>query len=214
MNVQVLIADDHPLFRDALRHVATQAIDGAACVEVEDFDLAVAALNEDEPFDLILLDLNMPGMDGFTGLLRLRDLSPETPVVIVSASEDDDVIERAITCGAVGFIPKSLPKEEMMAAIHDVMGGGIFRPHDALNPPKRALRTLDPDLIEGLGSLTRRQRAVLSLLARGQSNKQIAYELDVTNTTVKAHVTAILRKLKVTNRTQAVIMARQIDGLR
>lgn len=214
--MQVLIADDHPLFRDALRHVATQAVEAADCVEAHDFAQAVEALDEDNPFDLILLDLNMPGMDGFTGLLRLRDATPETPIVIVSASEDKDVVERALTCGAVGFIPKSTPKDEMIAAIGLVLEGGVYRPNDTPKPPpsRRSLGPSDAELMEGLGSLTRRQRAVLSLLARGRSNKQIAFELDVTNTTVKAHVTAILRKLKVTSRTQAVIVARQIDGLR
>lgn len=211
--MQVLIADDHPLFRDALRHVATQAVADAVCVEAHDFAETLDALDEDDPFDLILLDLNMPGMDGLTGLLKLRDATPETPVIIVSATEDKEVVDRALTCGAVGFIPKSTPKDEMVAAIGMVLEGGVYRPQEAAPPPKRGYGPSDAELMEGLGSLTRRQRAVLSLLARGRSNKQIAFELDVTNTTVKAHVTAILRKLKVTSRTQAVIVARQIDKL-
>lgn len=209
--MQVLIADDHPLFRDALRHVATQAIDGVTCAEAHDFAQALGLIDEDEPFDLILLDLNMPGMDGFTGLLQLRDETPETPIVVVSAAEDKDVIDRALACGAVGFITKSTPKDEMIAAIRTVLAGGVCRPQE-LGAGKG--RPADRDLMDALGSLTRRQRAVLSLLGKGKSNKQIAYELDVTNTTVKAHVTAILRKLKVTSRTQAVIVARQVDGLR
>jgi DNA-binding NarL/FixJ family response regulator len=212
--MKVLVADDHPLFRDALRHVAGQAVEEAECVEAHDLDQAVGSLDEENPFDLILLDLNMPGMDGLTGLLRLRDASPETPIIIVSATEDKDVVERALTCGAVGFIPKSTPKDEMIAAIATVLAGGIYRPHEAAGPAKKNYGPSDAELMEGLGSLTRRQRAVLTLLARGRSNKQIAFELDVTNTTVKAHVTAILRKLKVTSRTQAVIVARQIDGVR
>lgn len=212
--MKVLIADDHPLFRDALRHVATQAIDGAVCVEAHDFGQAVDSLDEDDSYDLILLDLNMPGMDGLTGLLKLRDETPETPIVVVSANEDKEVVERALTCGAMGFIPKSTPKDEMIAAIRAVLEGGVYRPHDTGAERKRSHGPSDAELMEGLGSLTRRQRAVLSLLARGRSNKQIAFELDVTNTTVKAHVTAILRKLKVTSRTQAVIVAKQIDGVR
>jgi len=205
--VRVLIADDHPLFRDALRLVIGQSFAGAECLEACDFSQIGAALDEDEPPDLILLDLHMPGMDGFTGLLRLREELPATPIIVVSASEEADIIEQALACGAAGFIPKSSPKERMCEAVELVMNGEIFRPEEILGT--RA-KVIDPLLEEKLGSLTHRQRMVLSLLARGKSNKQIAYELDVTNTTVKAHMTAILRKLKVTSRTQAVIVARQI----
>lgn len=210
--VRVLIADDHPLFRDALRHVVCQAIEGADCVEAHDFGQAAQAVADSEPFDLILLDLNMPGMNGFTGLLELRDASLETPVVVVSATEETEVIERALTCGAMGYLTKSIPRDQMVEAIRKVMRGEIFRPADA-EPRAKPTAGRGADLMECLGSLTKRQRMVLNLMARGKSNKQIAFEIDVTNTTVKAHVTAILRKLKVTSRTQAVIVARQIDGL-
>ncbi len=210
--MRVLIADDHPLFRDALRHVATQAIDGAVCHEAHDFAQAAQAAGEGEPFDIILLDLNMPGMNGFTGLLELRESCPEAPVVVVSATEEPEVIERALTCGAMGYITKSAPKEQMVDALRRVMAGEVYRPAEA-EPRAKPAAGRNLDLMECLGSLTKRQRMVLALLARGKSNKQIAYEIDVTNTTVKAHVTAILRKLKVTSRTQAVIIARQIDGL-
>lgn len=205
--VRVLIADDHPLFRDALRHVVAQAFESAHCLEACDFSQIGTALAEDDPLDLILLDLHMPGMDGFTGLLRLREELPDIPIIVVSASEDVDVIEQALACGAAGFIPKSSPKERMCEAVGQVMNGEIFRPEEILGTNAKVI---DPLLEEKLGSLTHRQRMVLQLLARGKSNKQIAYELDVTNTTVKAHMTAILRKLKVTSRTQAVIVARQI----
>lgn len=205
--VRVLIADDHPLFRDALRHVVGQSLAGAECLEAHDFGRIGITLSDGEPVDLILLDLNMPGMDGFTGLLRLREELPDTPIIVVSASEEPEVIERALACGAAGFIPKSAAKERMCEAVDIVMNGEIFRPEEILGGAKRVI---DPWLEETLGSLTHRQRMVLQLLAKGKSNKQIAYELDVTNTTVKAHMTAILRKLKVTSRTQAVIVARQI----
>lgn len=210
--MRILIADDHPLFRDALRHVALQAVDDAECLEVHDFIQVSDAVRNGEPLDLILLDLNMPGMNGFTGLLDLREATPETPVVVVSATEEREVIERALTCGAMGFITKSAPKNEMVAALRRVLGGDVYRPAEA-RPSARPTGSRDAHLMECLGSLTNRQSAVLSLLARGKSNKQIAFELDVTNTTVKAHVTAILRKLRVTSRTQAVILASQIEGL-
>ena len=192
--------------------MASQAIDDVICVEVQDFKQAALAVAEEAPFDLILLDLNMPGMTGFTGLLEIRDAAPETPVIVVSATEEPEVIERTLTCGAMGYITKSAPKEQMINAICKVMRGEEARPSDALPRPKPTAGR-GADLMECLGSLTKRQRMVLNQLAQGKSNKQIAYEIDVTNTTVKAHVTAILRKLKVTSRTQAVIIARQIDGL-
>lgn len=209
--MRVLIADDHPLFRDALRHVANQAIEGVDCQEAHDFEQARAAIRAGEPFDLILLDLNMPGMNGFTGLLDLRALSPETPVVIVSAEEEPHVVERALTCGAMGYIAKSAPRDAMVQAIRAVLAGEIVRP--PASPPSPATARRAPPLLETLGSLTRRQRMVLTLLAQGKSNKQIAYELAIGDTTVKAHMTAILRKLKVTSRTQAVIIARQLGPL-
>ena len=210
--MKVLIADDHPLFRDAMRHVMASAVEDVTCIEVKDFNEAREFLQNDDTFDLLLLDLNMPGMNGFTGMLELRETIPEIPMVIVSASEEPDIIQRAMTCGAMGYITKSALKDEMVAAIHKVLAGGIVRPNDAAKPKRPSTR--DTELMECLGSLTKRQGAVLSLLAKGKSNKQIAFELDVTNTTVKAHITAILRKLKVTSRTQAVIVARQLDGLK
>ena len=210
--MKVLIADDHPLFRDAMLHVMASAVEDVECVEVKDFNEARELLKDDDSFDLLLLDLNMPGMNGFTGLLELRETNPETPMVIVSASEEPDIIQRAMTCGAMGYITKSALKDEMVVAIRKVLAGEIFRPNDNTKPKRPSAR--DAELMECLGSLTKRQGAVLSLLAKGKSNKQIAFELDVTNTTVKAHITAILRKLKVTSRTQAVIVARQLDGLK
>lgn len=206
--MRVLIADDHPLFCDALRHVLAQAIPGAEAVEANDYAQISDRMAADEPPELILLDLNMPGMDGFTGLLRLREDLPDIPVIVVSANEDSHAIEQSLACGAAGFIPKSWPRDRMCAAIGVVMGGGIYRPEELLKRP-----VIDPMLDEEPGSLTHRQRMVLALLAQGKSNKQIAFELDVSNTTVKAHMTAIMRKLKVTSRTQAVIAARQIGRL-
>jgi DNA-binding NarL/FixJ family response regulator len=208
--LRVIIADDHPLFRDALRHVIGQALPAANCAEAQEFSQVGEVIGAGDQVDLILLDLNMPGMDGFTGLLRLREDLPDTPIIVVSATEESDVIEQALACGAAGFIPKSWPKDRMCDAVALVMSGDIYRPEELLKDKRRPI---DPLLEEKLGSLTHRQRMVLALLAKGKSNKQIAYELDVTNTTVKAHMTAILRKLKVTSRTQAVIAARQIGRI-
>ena len=205
----VLIVDDHPLFRDALRQVVAEALPDATIIEAQNLVAAKQALKENDEFDLILLDLNMPGVDGLSGLVDLRDLSPATPIVVVSASEEASVIDRAMVCGASGFIPKSLPKDVMVAALGEIMAGHVFRPQ--LEATENSGPSAASDIIQRAASLTKKQRLVLALIARGKSNKIIAYELDVTDTTVKAHVTAILRKLKVTSRTQAAILAREIE---
>lgn len=214
MSVNVLIADDHPLFREALRQVVAEALPAATIQEAQDFDAARNALDCDDGLDLILLDLNMPGMSGFASLMEMREADPATPIVIVSASEERDVIDRAFVVGAAGYIPKSLAKEEMVNAINTVMGGDIYRPNTGDGHAEKTKASLTPDMMDRVNTLTRRQRNVLSLIARGKPNKLIAYELDVTNTTVKAHVTAILRKLKVTSRTQAAILAREIERVK
>ena len=209
--MSVLIADDHPLFRDALRQVVLEALPDLPIVEAHNLDAAKAHLQSHDDVDLILLDLNMPGVNGLSGLVDLRDLSPSTPIVVVSALDDSGTIERAMVCGASGFIPKSLPKSVMVDALGEIMDGHIFRPQMEDTPPPD--QGTQADVLKRAASLTRKQRMVLSLIARGKSNKIIAFELDVTDTTVKAHVTAILRKLKVTSRTQAAILAREIERL-
>ena len=209
--MNVLIADDHPLFRDALRQVVAEALPDAAIVEAQNLQAASKCVASADDLDLILLDLNMPGVNGLSGLVDLRDQTPTTPIVVVSASEEANIIERAMVCGASGFIPKSLPKHVMVDAIGEIMAGKVFLPQIGNMPPPSAGDM--PDVLKRAATLTRKQRLVLSLIARGKSNKIIAYELDVTDTTVKAHVTAILRKLKVTSRTQAAIVAREIEQL-
>lgn len=214
MTVNVLIADDHPLFREALRQVVAEALPEATITQAQNYEAARDALDCENGLDLILLDLNMPGMNGFASLMEMREADPATPIVIVSASEERDVIDRAFVVGAAGYIPKSLAKEEMVAAINTVMNGDIYHPNGNGHPAEKTKTSLTPDIMDRVNTLTRRQRNVLSLIARGKPNKLIAYELDVTNTTVKAHVTAILRKLKVTSRTQAAIMAREIERVK
>lgn len=206
----ILIADDHPLFRDALRQVVGEALPDVEIVEAHNLTAAKDYLAVHDDLDLILLDLNMPGVNGLSGLVDLREMTPTTPIVVVSASEESGTIERSMACGASGYIPKSLPKNEMVAAIGEVMSGRLFRPQLA-ESEQTAPADAQSDVLKRVATLTRKQRMVLSMIARGKSNKIIAYELDVTDTTVKAHVTAILRKLKVTSRTQAAIMAREIE---
>lgn len=208
---RIVVADDHPLFRDALRQVIDLAVGTAIVAEAETFDAAVALVLEDDP-DLILLDLNMPGMNGFTGLMVLRDRAPTTPIVVVSADEDPAVIQQALTLGAAGFIPKSRSKDAMAEGVRAVMAGDVFVPIDLSTAVPLSARD-DPDFAEGYAALTAQQRRVLEMLVAGKSNKVIAYELDVAESTIKAHVSAILRKLKVSSRTQAVLYASKMPSL-
>ncbi len=211
-NATILIADDHPLFRDALQRVAAEVFAEHTCVEVDSCEKAVAIIDNNN-FELIFLDLNMPGMEGFNGLVSLRNAAPSIPIIVVSATEDVATVHEAITCGAAGFMPKSMAKDEMVAAVHHVLEGGIFTPNVAPTFGERPRNSSDAKLLEGISQLTHQQRIVLQMLVGGQPNKQIAYELNIVESTVKAHVSAILRKLKVHSRTQAVIKAGKILAL-
>lgn len=208
----VLIADDHPLFRDALRQVVMATLPQHAVSEASTFEGAMAAAAGDQ-LDLILLDIGMPGMNGFAGLISLRNNVPATPVVVVSADESRETVSQAMTLGASGFIPKSLEREHMIAAVRMVLNGEVFVPAQGDAPS--ALGGEECRFREGYAALTQQQRKVLEMLVAGKSNKVIAYELDVTESTVKAHVSAILRKLRVHSRTQAVLNAsRMLPALR
>jgi DNA-binding NarL/FixJ family response regulator len=207
---RILIADDHPMMRAALGQALAQALPDSRLVEAASLDAVVAAIRADGALDLILLDLNMPGMNGFSGLLLLRAEFPAVPIVIVSATEDAATIGRALDCGASGFIPKSAPSERFAEAIQAVLVGDLWFPPDA--DPVGAGE--DDSTAARLASLTPQQLKVLLMLTEGRLNKQIAHEMQVTEATVKAHVTMILRKLGVASRTQAVIAARGLtrDG--
>ncbi|GLK77005.1 DNA-binding response regulator [Methylopila jiangsuensis] len=204
---RLLIADDHPLFRTALREAV--AGEAAEIVEAGSFDDASKIL-EDDTFDLVLLDLTMPGVSGFSGLMYLRAQYPATPVVVVSANEDPTTIRRCMEFGASGFIPKTLDVEKMRDAVRVVLAG------DTWTPPDLDLSAPSDDgsakLVSRLGTLTPQQVRVLMMLSQGLLNKQIAYELGVSEATVKAHVSAILAKLGVESRTQAVIAASKIEA--
>ncbi len=209
---RVLIAEDHPLFRDAVRGVLEQifaALEGGLqAVEAASIDELTQATDGDEDFDLILLDLFMPGAHGLSHLVSLRARLPSTPIIVFSSVTDPLTVRQTITCGAAGYIPKSAGREDIAAAVATVMAGGIYLPRrfeadlDAASLRPRARPAEEADQ----GPLTGRQVAVLELLAAGKANKQIAYELGISEITVKTHVTAILRKLGVTNRGQAIVM--------
>jgi DNA-binding NarL/FixJ family response regulator len=204
-----VVADDHPLFRGALREAIAGIGDVAAIHETGDFEGAKALLLANEDVDLVLLDLAMPGASGLSGLISLRGIHPTVPMVVVSAHDDAATIRRALDLGASGFISKSASMEEIRSAIQAVLAGEIAAPVGVELGDER-----DPeisDLINRLQTLTPQQTRVLGMLAEGLLNKQIAYELSVSEATIKAHVSAILQKLGVDSRTQAVIRLSKIN---
>ncbi|MBO0664533.1 response regulator transcription factor [Jiella sp. MQZ9-1] len=199
-----IVADDHPLFRGALKEILTSFPEGADIVEAADFEGAAKALVDHGDADLLLLDLSMPGTSGLSGLALLRAEHPSVPIAIVSASEDNQVMARALDLGASGFIPKSSGFAEIREAITTLLSGEVWLPAgvslDASGDPEIGA------LITRMKTLTPQQTRVLSMLGRGLLNKQIAYELGVSEPTIKAHVSAVLLKLGVDSRTQAVIL--------
>jgi DNA-binding NarL/FixJ family response regulator len=208
-STRIVIADDHPLFRDALRQ-AVASIMPAQIDEAGTFEELTARLGQEADVDLILLDLSMPGISGFSGLIYLRAQYSAIPVVVVSASDDVATIRRSMDFGASGFIPKRLGVDALRTAILKVIEGDIWIPPDvdlsaAADPEMTRLR-------DRLITLTPQQVRVLMMLSEGLLNKQIAYELGVSEATIKAHVSAILQKLGVESRTQAVIAAARIAG--
>lgn len=206
---KIVIADDHPLFRNALRQALTGDFEDLEIDEAGTLDETVTLLEQSEQRDLVLLDLRMPGVQGLSGLMYLRAQYPGVPVVIVSASEDPHVIRSSLDFGASGFIPKSASAERIRKAVSEVLGGGVWVP-----PELDLAEAGDSELARiaaKISTLTPQQVRVLMMLSRGLLNKQIAYELGVSEATVKAHVSAILQKLHVDSRTQAVILASRID---
>jgi DNA-binding NarL/FixJ family response regulator len=205
-----VIADDHPLFRGALREALSGLFADATIAEAGSFDDAAALLEKDSDLDLVLLDLSMPGVRGFSGLMYLRAQYPSVPVIVVSANDDPAVIRRCMEFGASGFIPKTVGVEAMREALSCVLEGGIWTPPDVDLSPRTDAETAD--LMARLLTLTPQQTRVLMMLSEGLLNKQIAYNLSVSEATVKAHVSAILQKLGVESRTQAVIAAAKIES--
>ncbi|MEQ1937249.1 response regulator transcription factor [Mesorhizobium sp. CN5-321] len=210
--VRFLIIDDHPLFREALHSAVQMAYPDVDTVEARSIGEAMDLLGGHPPFDLALLDLSMPDVHGFDGLLQLRTRHPRLPVVVVSGHEEPRVIAEALSYGAAGFIPKSARKADLAAAIRSVMDGAIYVPenYEPTQPDDGSAGRAD--MVQRLSTLTPQQLRVLQMLRQGLLNKQIAYELQVGETTVKAHVSEILRKLNVYSRTQAVIEVSKLDS--
>jgi len=201
---RVLIADDHPLYCDALRAVVPQACPGADISEANSQEQVLSAVAAGREFSLVLLDLNLPGATGLSCLTALKKAAPTTPIVVVSAVGDPKIMQDAIMGGASAFIPKSAPGQVLINALRVILAGGTYMPTGIV----AALRGGDGG--PARNELTLRQRRVLELLSTGLSNKRIARALDISEITVKAHVTAIFRKLGVTNRVQAGLEARRV----
>ena len=203
--MNILIVDDHPLFRHALIQAVRYTLPQANIAETATVAEFYAFLENGTEPDIVLLDLHLPGASGFSALVHVRAQYPAIPIVVVSAHEEASVIQRALAHGAVAYIPKSAPPAHIGEALHAVLAG------DSWAPPHLPLSLNDPrardeaDFAERIKTLTPQQFRVLMMVAEGLLNKQIAYTLDVSEATIKAHVTAIFRKLGVQNRTQAVL---------
>ena len=208
---RILVADDHPLFRAALRQAAAAAVPDAELSDAADLEGVLAALSSRPDTDLVLLDLRMPGSRGLSGLAALRGQFPGVAVLVVSAHDEPAVVRRVLAHGAAGFIPKSADPSTIAEAVRSVLEQGHWLPHDLA----RAVAAMPADegdtaLATRLSRLTEQQFRVLSMLAEGLLNKQIADRLNVQERTVKAHVTAIFKVLGVANRTQAALAARSV----
>jgi len=198
------LADDHPLFREGVKPVLQKLDPDLEIIEATDYPSAFAAMYQAKEVDLALIDLYMPGMPGIEGVTRFRAAFPEIPLVVLSAAEQAEDIHRLLGAGTLGYVTKSSPSEVILGALRLVLAGGVYIP-----PSLLARHGLEHDPSRP-GPLTARQIEVLRELAKGQSNKQIANVLEVTEGTVKIHLAAVFRILKVNNRTEAVLVAQKM----
>lgn len=210
----LLVADDHPLFRDALQAVVGAGLTDTQLLEADSLAAAMECIEAHEGLDLLLLDLSLPDTEGLAGLKTLRDTCPWLPVAIVSAHQERQLVLDAIALGAVGYIPKSTPREQLLAALTQILQGQLYLPADVMRrpPPPNVPRSSGVEAKSEerqtrLARLTGKQQDVLRCMAQGMSNKQIARELSIAETTVKTHVSAILRKLGATSRVHAIVIA-------
>ena len=204
---KIIIADDHPLFRQALLQTLKSKLTSVDWVEAQTVEQLSEVLLQNPDAEVLLLDLNIPGAHGFNTLIKIRSQYQQLPVVIVSAYEDDDTVIKSMEFGAAGFIPKSTPVELIFTAITQILKGDTWLP-EHINLNRISDRS---DIGERVRSLTPQQHKILLMFADGLLNKQIAHQLSLSEATVKAHATAIFRKLNVLNRTQAVIAIAQLE---
>ncbi|MCA1430800.1 MULTISPECIES: response regulator transcription factor [unclassified Bradyrhizobium] len=210
--MRFLIVEDHPLFREALEGALQMAAPAAEILQATSIDGALEQAAAAAELDLILLDLSMPGTTGLSGIIRIRKAFPRIPVVIVSGHQDPQIIAGALSLGVSGYILKSSSKQELAQSIGEVLRGAVCVPaaYRGLVRPQRAAGPAQ-DLLKRLHELTPQQLRVLEMLKRGLQNKQIAFELNISETTVKVHVSDILRKLNVLSRTKAIVEMFRID---
>lgn len=210
--MRFLIVEDHPLFREALEGALRMVAPAAEILQAISIDDALAQGAATSELDLILLDLSMPGTTGLSGIIRIRKTFPRIPVVIVSGHQDQQIISGALSLGVSGYILKSSSKQTLAQSIGEVLRGSVCVPaaYQGLVRPQRASGPAE-DLLKRLHDLTPQQLRVLDMLKRGLQNKQIAYELKISETTVKVHVSDILRKLNVLSRTKAIVEMSRID---
>lgn len=204
------VADDHPLFRNALLGVIEHHFPSTSISQSVNLESTIQTLEKNDEIDLLLLDLHMPGSSDLYGLIMVREKFPSVPVVIISAVEDSDTISRAMGHGASGYIPKSCSPSAIQEALSSVLNGDHWIP-EQFKENLKPLAESERDLAAKIATLTPQQYRVLSYMREGWLNKQIGYEMGVTEATVKAHVTAIFRKLGISNRTQAVIMIKDFQ---
>ncbi|MDO6839310.1 response regulator transcription factor [Paraglaciecola chathamensis] len=205
-----LIADDHPLFREALVGALQPLFEEVEILQSDSLDSTLNSLDENPDIDLILLDLHMPGCENFYGLIRVTQDYPEIPVAVVSASDSIDIVSYVMSFGAKGFVPKSSPTPMIAEALRSIMNGEVWLTDDL----KAQIAEIDSDeinLAQKIAELTPKQFQVLKLIHDGLLNKQIAHELNVTEATVKAHISAVFRKLEVNTRTQAVLLLKKLN---
>ena len=204
-----LISDDHPLYREALISALQPLFENVDIIQSDDLDSTLEALQQHSDFDLVLLDLNMPGCDSFYGLIRVSQDFPQVPVAVVSASDSIDVVSKVMNLGAKGFISKATPTVTIAEALKQIMDGRNWFPEDMQIDIEDYVPAID--IAKLVGELTPKQFKVLKLLQTGLLNKQIAFDLNITEATVKAHISAVFRKFNVNTRTQAVLMLKDLD---
>jgi len=204
----LLIADDHPMFREAMVDAIAAALPDTTILQAATLAQTLRDAAAHEEIDLLLFDLSLPDSEGLDGLVRLREQLPWLPVAIISAEQGRETVLEALNLGAVGYIPKSTPRQELLAALRQVLEGRVYLPADLLRRPSSAPRTEATKAL-GLTPLTAKQREVLARMSQGKSNKRIARELMIAETTVKTHVSAILGKLGVSSRVQAILTAHE-----
>lgn len=209
--MNILLVDDHPLFCDALSMTLSEIFDDPKILKASKLSDAIEITSNRETIHLIVLDYNLPDVSGNEGLEQLLHASKLSKIVVVSSVSDNGVIASILDMGASGFIAKGAGHEEMAMAFHKVMDGEIYAPKDFHKPKKAPLNQEQIKILERIETLTPQQANILKLLCEGKFNKEMAQELSIVETTVKAHLTAILRKLGVQTRTQAVLLAKKVD---